>query len=162
MDTAEEIANQTTQGKNHTEVKPEFTNGDAEQLYGSCVDIQRLALTLHMEIQLSKLIKKLKDWIEPITDGKKKFAKELGFILQGNSFLPSGTGSPEERERKLIDLKDELEKVNKSAFENWDELKKMLPMPLFTEEKFKEYKFLEGMDKQYFLIYCIKHDEEKK
>jgi hypothetical protein len=143
-----------------------FTNNDAEQLYNSCADMQRITFSLQMEIQLAKLVSKLRQWTTPITESKQKYAKSLGFIINGNQFIQSSEWLPEQREQKLAQLSEEFEKTNKEKFEHWDELKAILPLPLFTTKKFEDggYKFIEeskdrpAQNKQYFIEFCLNQE----
>lgn len=155
MDTAEEIANIKTDSENHTELRPEFTNQDAENLYASCLDIQRLEWGLQQEVQLAKLITKLKRWVTPITESKQKFVKSLGFVQQGNTYVPLSKFTQEQKEVNAIDLNEQMDKLNKEPFEYFDELKKIIPLPLFNEKKLEDVKFTGCSQKQYFIEWCI-------
>lgn len=148
------------------EQEKSFTNNDAEQLYNSCVDMQRISFSLPMEIQLAKLITKLRNWTAPINEGKQKYAKSLGFIVNGNQYINDPEWKVEQQSEKIGLLSEEFDKVSKEKFEHWDELKEMLPLSHFTTDKFEsgKYKFIEesqgraAQNKQYFLEYCIKSD----
>lgn len=159
MDTTEEIAHNKTDSENHTEEKPEFTNQDAERLYASCLDIQKLDWGLQQEIQLAKLITKLRKWTAPISDSKEKFSKQFGFIQQNNAYVAMSKFSQEEKEENILKFNEEIDTVNKDAFEYWEELKAMIPLPLFNTKKLgDDIKFTGCTQKQYFIHYCIKSE----
>lgn len=173
MDTTEEIASKETDNENHTEHRPEFTFSDAEALLNSALEIQQKAcrkldgveinsLPMDLDMALSNFIGKLKKWVTPFMDSKRKLAQSLGFALNGNSYSPIKKMTEDEKLSGISSLITELGGKNEEAFEHWENLKNIIPIKAFTEARVKEANvyFKDCPNRQMFLEYCLKQPDQ--
>lgn len=172
MSDEQQVENSTDQ-KQTEKVVPEMTLLDVENLYTSALEVQKNAcrrvdsqeinsLPLDLDLELANLISKLRKWVQPFSDSKNRIAESLGFMVNGNTYVPQKKYSDEEREANFVLLSKELALANEKPFEHIDELKKIIPLPSFTKDRMKEGNvyFKDTPNRQYFLEYCIKQSDK--